>query len=153
VAAVGLTPFDLDPFADIPEVKALAMIEDALALAARVAPCIVDPAFAHEAAARAILRGAILRWHEAGSGALQSEGIGAYNYTVDNRQVRRGMFWPSEIEQLQELCSTSGPSGVFAVDTVGSDGLVHAETCSLNFGATYCSCGAVLAGVPLYGTP
>jgi len=154
VPAVTITPADLAPFAaDIPEAKALAMIADALALAARVAPCITDTEFEHDAAALAILRGAILRWHEAGSGALQSESTGSYSYSVDNRQTRRGMFWPSEIEQLQELCLTSGPSGAFTIDTVGTTGW-HAEICALRFGALYCSCGAdvTLAG-PLYELP
>ena len=153
MAAVALVPEDLAPFAEIPEAKALAMIEDALALAATVAPCIIETTFAHEAAARAILRGAILRWHEAGTGALQSEGIGSYNYTVDNRQQRRGMFWPSEITQLQELCKTNGEaSGAFAVDTLGvGTPIEHADICSLRFGATYCSCGAILTQtVPLW---
>lgn len=152
MAAVSLVPEDLAPFAEIPSVKAEAMIEDALALAARVAPCILEDDFAHEAAARAILRGAILRWHEAGSGAMQSEGIGPYNYTTDTRQTRRGMFWPSEITDLQALCSTSGPAGAFAVDTIGTTGIEqHADTCALRFGALYCSCGAVLTmNLPLY---
>jgi hypothetical protein len=34
-------------------------------------------------------------------------------------------------------------SGAFAIDTFGGAG-VHAAMCSLNFGATYCSCGADL---------
>lgn len=156
MAAVNLVPADLAPFAEIPSVKALAMIEDAVALAARVAPCITEATFAYEGAAKAILRGAILRWHEAGSGAKvsQSENIGAYGYsdTFDNRQTRRGMFWPSEIEQLQELCRTSGPSGAFTVDT-SPLGVMHADICALNFGATYCSCGADLTLYgPLYET-
>jgi hypothetical protein len=151
VAAVSLTPHDLTAFATIPEAKALAMIEDALALAARVAPCIADEDFAHAGAAKALLRGAILRWNEAGSGSLQSESLDDYSYTQDTRQPRRGLFWPSEITQLQELCSTSGPSSAFAVDTVGVVLSQHADICALNFGALYCSCGAVLTmALPLY---
>lgn len=157
MAAVWLVPEDLAPFADtaIPAEKATAMIEDAVALAARVAPCILSADFEHAAAARAILRGAILRWHEAGTGAMQAETIGPYSYTQDNRQTRRGMFWPSEITQLQELCRTSGPSGAFSVDTVGVAPLAnHAEVCALRFGALYCSCGADLTGsFPLYELP
>ena len=30
---------------------------------------------------------------------------------------------------------------------------VHAPWCSLNFGATYCSCGADIAGIPIYEQP
>lgn len=151
MAAVVLTPADLAPFAQIDESKALLMIEDALALAARVAPCIVDADFAYAGAAKAVLRGAILRWNDAGSGALQSERVDDYQYTTDNRQTRRGMFWPSEITQLQELCRTSGPAGAFSVDTVSQLGPAHADICTLNFGGLYCSCGAVLTmNLPLY---
>ncbi len=154
MAAVDLTPFDLSAFAEIPSAKAQAMIDDALALAARVAPCILTAEFTEAAAARAILRGAVLRWHEAGSGVLQSQQAGIYGQTLDTRQQRRGMFWPSEIQALQELCQGADTSGAFAVDTVGFAGnMGHADSCALNFGGSYCSCGAVLtAGLyPLYG--
>ena len=118
MAAVTLTPADLAPFAAIEEAKALAMIDDALALAAWVAPCILTEEFTYEAAAKAILRGAILRWHEAGSGAMQSQTAGPFAMSVDNRQQRRGMFWPSEIEQLQELCRDGDTSTqAFTIDT------------------------------------
>lgn len=137
---------DLAPFADIPAAKAQAMIEDALALAARIAPCITEEDFRHGAAAKAILRTAILRWHDSGSGAVQSSQIGPFGATLDTRQQRRGMFWPSEIEQLQGLCKVSMASGAFAVDTAGLTS-AHADICSLNFGGLYCSCGAVLTGL------
>lgn len=142
---------DLTPFATIPADRASAMIADATAMAVRAAPCLADDAFPHPDAARAILRAAILRWHEAGVGALQSETIGPYSYQTDTRQARRGMFWPSEITALQELCRDGTEAGAYAVDTVGAVGVVHADICALNFGATYCSCGAILTGyLPLY---
>lgn len=153
--AVQLSLEDLAPFADIDPVKAQAMIEDAVALAARVAPCITTEGFEYPAAARAVLRAAVLRWHEAGSGALsqRSETTGPFGRaeSYDTRQQRRGMFWPSEIEQLQGLCRSHESLGAFTIDTVGVSAAVHADICSLNFGATYCSCGAVLTGAyPLY---
>jgi hypothetical protein len=151
MAAANLVPADLEPFATIEPSKAQAMIDDALALAAVVAPCILTDTFAHEAAAKAILRGAILRWHEAGTGAIQSQTTGPFSMTVDTKQVRRGMFWPSEIDDLRRLC-TGDTSGAYAIDTLTTmTGIVHADTCALNFGATYCSCGAVLTqNLPLY---
>jgi hypothetical protein len=94
------------------------MIEDAVALAARVAPCITDPDFAFAAAAKAVIRGAILRWNDAGSGALNTEQLEDYSYSTDTRQPRRGLFWPSEISQLQDMCRTGGPAGAFSLDTV-----------------------------------
>lgn len=118
MAAVTLVPADLTPFATIATAKAQAMIDDAMALAARVAPCITQSTFAHDAAAKAILRGAILRWNEAGTGALQQQTAGPFGMQVDTRQQRRGMFWPSEITQLQELCRDGNPvEQAFSIDT------------------------------------
>jgi hypothetical protein len=48
---------------------------------------------------------------------------------------------------LLGLVPTSG--GAFDLDTVGSS-TVHLPWCALNFGALYCSCGADIAGYPIY---
>jgi len=150
-----ITPEDLAPFADIDQAKAEAMIADATAMARRVAPCIDDPESDIIDAVKAILRGAILRWNDAGSGALSStqQSAGPYSQSTsfDTRQVRRNLFWPSEIDALKELCS-KGNEGAFAVDTAPTSGIVvHADICSLRFGGEYCSCGAILTGrLPLY---
>lgn len=156
MTAVSLVLADLAPFADIEPIKAQAMIDDALAMAERVAPCITTDEFLYAAAAKAILRGSIIRWAEAGSGALSASstqtGPFGQQQTVDTRQQRRGMFWPSEIEQLQDLCKGSQLSGAFSVDTLPMVSFGHNDTCSINFGALYCSCGAVLTqSLPLYG--
>lgn len=121
MAAVSMTPSDLTPFAVIDAAKAQAMIDDAMALAARVAPCITAADFAYEAAARAIIRGAILRWNEAGTGAMQAQTAGPFGMTVDTRQQRRGMFWPSEIAELQALCGAS--ANVYTVSLAVPDPL------------------------------
>lgn len=114
--AVELTPADLAPFATIDEAKASVMIDDALALAATVAPCILSDSFAQDAAARAIIRGAILRWNETGAGGVVTQqSAGPMSQTVTSG-VRKGMFWPSEIRQLQRLCGT-GRSRAFMIDT------------------------------------
>lgn len=42
-------------------------------------------------------------------------------------------------------------SGAFSVDQFRAVGSIHAAWCSLNFGATYCSCGADIAGYPIFG--
>ncbi|QCB93303.1 hypothetical protein [Cellulomonas shaoxiangyii] len=147
-----IIPADLVPFApDIAPAKAAAMIEDAEAMAVLTAPCLVnlptdDP---RRAAAKAILRGAVLRWNEAGTGAVSQEQSGPFGHTLDTRQPRKAMFWPSEITQLQGLCSSGEKGHAFAVDTVGS-GCAHLPWCSLAFGATYCSCGVDIAGEPIY---
>ena len=150
--AVELSPADLEPFASIDPVKAQAMIDDALAMAELVAPCITTAEFAHAGAAKAVLRGAILRWHDAGTGAVSSQAAGPFQQTLDTRQPRRAMFWPSEIEQLQKMCQAADTGGAWSYDSVGCLLPQHADICALHFGADYCSCGAVLAGAPLWET-
>ena len=154
-----LTPADLAPFADIPEAKASAMIADAEAMAALAAPCINETEFVSNTvlsgALVAILRGAILRWHDAGSGAVSQQVAGPFAQSLDTRTVRRAMFWPSEVKQLQDLCKTySGSSAdeVFTIDTAGGVTTTgHWAWCTLLMGGTYCSCGADIAGFPIYG--
>lgn len=145
-----LTPADLTPFANIDATKAAAMIEDALGMAEVVAPCITGEGFAHWRAAKAILRGAILRWHEAGSGAAVTQTGGIYGQTVDTRQPRKAMFFPSEIDQLQKLCRSDDAGGAYSIDMLPTATVEHAEICSIYFGGG-CSCGAILTqGLPLY---
>lgn len=111
---------DLEPFASIDATKAQAMIDDAEAMAVLVAPCISADDFAYAGAVRAILRGAVLRWNDAGTGALSAQTAGPFGQTLDTRQERRGMFWPSDIEQLQGLCAGTGGS-VYTVSMAGEE--------------------------------
>src|SRR4051794_38040500 len=115
-----LNAIDLDPFADIDLNKADAMIEDAEAMAVLVAPCITAVGFAQTAAVKAILRGALLRWNDAGTGALSAQTAGPFGQTLDTRQERRAMFWPSEIEQLQNLCADIG-GAAYTTSLAGPD--------------------------------
>ena len=150
-----LEPSDLTPFADIDTAKAEAMIDDAEAQAMLVAPCLgypdLDPTLTdiQIAAVRSYLRGAILRWNEAGTGIRQSVTTGPFGETTDTTQQRKGMFWPSEITNLQGVCSNGDSAKAFSVDTVGYCGN-HSPICALAFGALYCSCGADIAGFPLF---
>lgn len=150
---------DLSLFADIDEEKAEAMIADAVAQAVLVAPCLSvegDLDANQTAAVLAVLRAAILRWNEAGTGALQQQTVGPFGQMMDTRQQRRSLFWPTEIGQLQAICQAviGDDSGIFSIDTAPSCSIVHAEVCAINFGAEYCSCGAslTLAG-PLWELP
>lgn len=154
---IGLA--DLTPFATIDDTKAGAMISSALARAARVAPCINDSTLSadHVEAFKSILRDAILRWNDSGSGAFQqrTQTAGSFSLgeTYDTRQPRRSLFWPSEVEEMQAICKEHAgeeKSGAFSVDTAPSLSGLHADWCALNFGATYCSCGADIAGVPIF---
>lgn len=142
---------DLAPFATIDAAKAAAMIEDAESTAILIAPCVADleEGSPKRGAVKAILRGAVLRWHDAGSGALQQVSAGPFQQSIQV-QSRRSLFWPSEIEQLQSLCKDSGGGKAFAVDTAPGSAGSHLPWCNLMFGANYCSCGADIAGVPIY---
>jgi hypothetical protein len=150
---VWIEPADLAPFAEITQAKAEAMIADALAMARLAAPCIDDEDFAHPEAALAVIRGAILRWHEAGSGVRTqvSDTVGPFSYSESFLQPqRRALFWPSEIDQLKKLCADSSAGKAWSYDTAGGCLANHADVCSLVFGANFCSCGAWLAGKPLW---
>lgn len=148
---------DIAPFADIPSEKLALMIEDAVASAVLAAPCLGDEASLTDqqrAAAKAILRAAILRWNESGTGAFQQQTAGQFSVTTDTRQQRRGMFWPSELEQLQKVCASAAAAGrgAFVIDTAPGAMASHGTGCSIAFGAGWCSCGADLTGGgPLYG--
>ena len=118
MVAVKLGVSDLTAFApNIDEAKAEAMIEDALATAEMVAPCIFDEEFAHPGAAKAILRGAVLRWNDSGTGAVTQVSGGPFQQTIDTRTARRSMFWPSEIVDLQKLCGIQREGKAFTIDT------------------------------------
>ena len=131
------------------------MVAGANARAARVAPCLVseDPAPSPDqiAEARLVLLGAVKRWAEAGSGAFQQQTAGPFSVSTDTRQRSGFNLWPSEIADLQEICK-DGSEGrqAFAIDTAPSACANHLPWCSLMLGATYCSCGADIAGEPIY---
>jgi hypothetical protein len=120
---------DLTPFATIDEAKAEAMIEDAVAMATMAAPCLAvvdDLSPQQRKAAKAVIRGAVLRWNDAGSGAVSAEAAGPFSHTLDTRQVRRSMFWPSEITDLQDICKgITEKSGAFSVDTAADPQVVR----------------------------
>lgn len=138
------------------------MVAGANAKASRVAPCLTwtgtpetepEPTAEQLAEAKLVLLGAVKRWAEAGSGALQSQQAGPYGMTVDTRQRGGFNLWPSEITDLQAICST-GATGrqAFSLDTAPSFS-AHTPWCSLNFDATYCSCGVDIAGFPIFDEP
>lgn len=130
------------------------MVAGANAKASRVAPCLVDeetaPTDDQIAEAKLVLVGAVKRWADAGSGALQSEVTGPFAYTVDTRQRTGFNLWPSEIEQLQDICTsgTDTSSGAFSITPTCRS--AHLPWCSLAFGAAYCSCGVDIAGEPIF---
>jgi hypothetical protein len=138
------------------------MVAGANAKALRVAPClgwdgsVTDqpaPSADQIAEARLILLGAVKRWAEAGSGALQAQQAGPFGVTVDTRQRTGFNLWPSEITGLQDICKTAdeGRREAFSIDTAPAVS-VHLPWCDLMFGGTTCSCGASLTNYeyPIY---
>jgi hypothetical protein len=122
VAAVTLAPADLAPFATIDVAKAQEMIDDALARAARVAPCIRDTALSadNSRTARSIIRDAILRWNDAGSGGIAQQSAGPFQMTVDTRQRRRELFTDADKDELRAICRDHAGvvgGGAFGIDT------------------------------------
>lgn len=134
------------------------MVAGANARASRVAPCLADettpPNEGQLAEAKLVLIGAVKRWTEAGAGALQSQQVGPYGMTVDTRQRTGFNLWPSEIEALQDICSagTDTSTKAFSIAPAGY-GTQHSDWCAINLGATYCDCGADIAGFPIFGQP
>ena len=132
------------------------LVAGANAKAARVAPCLVStdpaPTPAMLAEARLTLMGAVKRWVESGAGAISQQTAGPFSMSTDTRSRTGFNLWPSEIQDLQAICST-GTVGrqAFSFDTAPSAGLsAHLPWCNLAFGATYCSCGVDIAGEPIF---
>lgn len=120
--AVTLTFEDLTPFApNLSEDKAAVMIVDAIALAARVAPCILtdDLSDEDEAAAKAILRGAILRWNDQGTGEQAQLTAGIFGFSPRGNQ-RQSLLQPSEYAELAAICGNTSPDRrkAYMVDTL-----------------------------------
>lgn len=94
------------------------------AMAARVAPClnpeppeVVDPGLLDEA--KLILVGVIKRWVEAGSGAVVQQSMGPFAMTTDTRQRAGWKLWPSDISDLQALCSDASSNRAFMINMTG----------------------------------
>jgi hypothetical protein len=120
------------------------LIDDAEALAMLSAPCLEGNLTEMKIkAVRAILRGTIMRWNDAGNGTTEQQNAGPFGMTT-TPQVRRNSFWPSEITDLQKVCRSANDGKAYSIDTVPVYGSTHAAICNLNLGGTHCSCGANL---------
>lgn len=152
-----LTSADLTEFVPAPLKTALAdaLIEDAEAMALIVAPClnpIDDLTATQKAAVKAVLRQAVVRRYTAGDGTLTMEMAGAFQYQ-NSINPAGNTLWPSEIERLKLICSSSG-RGAAIIDVLSADPnatvSAHLDWCSLVLGATFCSCGVDIAGEPIF---
>jgi hypothetical protein len=56
------------------------------------------------------------------------------------------------LDEWWTLLGLTEPSGAFTLDMLATDS-IHLAWCALNFGALYCSCGADIAGEPIYEDP
>jgi hypothetical protein len=110
------------------------MVDGANAKASRVAPCLTwtgtpteEPAPSADqlAEAKLVLIGAVQRWADTAAGALQSQTAGPYAVTIDTRQRRGFNLWPSEIEDLQDICSSGSTGRAFEIDTMPADAGVY----------------------------
>ena len=155
-----ITAADLQKFdADLETATAGDMIRTAWVRALRFAPCLKEEDFDDEAdleIVKDVLRGAILRWAERGSGAVTQRNAGEYGETLKASDT--ALFRPQEIRDLQSLCSGYRKRGLATtISTIptGYDIVQHAEWCAWNFQAnpSFCDCGALLSGdgLPING--
>jgi hypothetical protein len=111
---------DLAPFAAIADDLAERLVADAVALATLAAPCLGGDTLTdlQVAQAKAVMRTAVLRWYESGSGGMQQ--VGPFQFTG-----RKSLFWPSEIEALRNICKSATSGGAFSVDTAADAMQLH----------------------------
>ncbi len=105
------------------------MLAGANASAGRVAPCLVAsgddaPTEGQLAEAKLVLLSAITRWSQAGASGLTTvqQGAGPFQQTTttDTRQRTGYRLWPSEIEQLQDICKVEVDSTrAYMIDMTG----------------------------------
>ncbi len=69
-----------------------------------------------------------------------------------SKSYRSGKGRITILDEWWSLLGLVGESGAFSIDALAV-GSIHLPWCSLNFGATYCSCGADIAGHPIYEDP
>lgn len=66
-----------------------------------------------------------------------------------SRQYRTGHGRVTILDEWWDLLSPR-ESGAFSVSLAPPITAIHADWCNLHFGASYCSCGADIAGVPIF---
>lgn len=131
------------------------MIDGANARASRLAPCLADdqdPSPELVAEAKLILLGAVTRWAQTGAGSFTQQTAGPFSVSTDTRQRAGYNLWPSEIEQLQDLCRDDTESRAFSVRPARHRG-GHPPWCSIYFDSeAACSCGMALTdgSAPIY---
>lgn len=67
-----------------------------------------------------------------------------------SRTYRSGRGRVVILSEWWNLLAPEDDAGAFSIDTATGTATVHLAWCNLNFGAEYCSCGADIAGYPIY---
>lgn len=68
-----------------------------------------------------------------------------------SKTYRSGKGRVTIIDEWWTLLGLTDPSGAFAIDMFSASGR-HLAWCAFSLGANYCSCGADIAGSPIYET-
>lgn len=134
------------------------MVAGANGQAKRIAPCLFEdgdtaPNPSQLAEAKLLLLGAIVRWTQQGAGGVQQQTAGPFMVGTIASQSTGYRLWPTEIVQLQDICSGSPEAGPGSIDTAPGLDPGHLPWCDVMFGAVgtaSCSCGYDIAGRPIY---
>lgn len=106
--AVTLTPADLKTFVPgLTDAMAQELIDTTLARLRRKYPCLFEPGLSEddELTARGIIRDAILRRIDSGSGAVQSEKKGPFDTVYLPPDKRHGLFTEADVTELTSICA------------------------------------------------
>lgn len=79
---------------------------------------------------------------------VQQQSTGPFSESYANSSS--DVYLTNKEQDMIRSAAAGGSGGIYGIDTAPLVGAIHSELCSLNFGANYCSCGASLAGYPLY---
>jgi hypothetical protein len=115
-----LRPDDVTPLVDIELARLAVLIEDAETFATMAAPPLADPLTLTEqqrAQVKTILRRAVVRESDSGTGAKTQESAGVYSYTVDTRTARSVSFLTEEEQDaLRGMVGLGRSTTAFTID-------------------------------------
>lgn len=154
------TPEDLAarwrPLTTEEQAVALVLLEDASArirvefpdVDARIAadPQGLDPAVPRMIVCAMVKRAMLAGTDQAVAASIQQT-AGPYSQSTTFANPTGDLYLTSGERRMLK----GSPQQAFTVSMASGYGRAHAISCSLRFGATYCSCGSDIAGFPIYG--